>query len=273
MVAIVSFWDERKLLVFVALIIIASVAMLIEIDAARAGSRSLSDQLVNSIVTPVQNALVQTGAAIAVEFHNLAHAGDMAARNAALERKVRELAAANERLKEHAAENTELHRMLGLAMSLPEQTIAADVVGYAPEGSRAEITIDRGWRDGVRRDAVVVSGQGLVGHVVDAGRHDAHVLLIIDPTSNVPAYLRSTRSWGIATGTWRHIRMKYIGQDIKVLPGDTVITGRGEVYPGGIIIGVVQEIDRKDNALYQSAVVSPAADFDALTHVLVLKKT
>jgi rod shape-determining protein MreC len=271
-VAITSFWDERKLFVFVTLIILASVAMLIEINAARRGERSLSDQIVNSIVVPVENAVSQTASAIAIEFGTLAHAGSMAARNAALERKVQDLAATNERLKEHAAENVTLRRLLALAQAMPEQTIAADVVGYAPEGSRKIISIDRGWRDGVRRDAVVIDGDGLVGHVIDAGSHDAHVLLVIDPTSNVPAYLRQTRSWGIVSGTWQHMRMKYIGQDVSVKPGDTVITGRGEIYPSGIVIGQVREVDRKDNALYQSAVVAPAVDFNGLTHVLVLAK-
>ncbi len=272
MVAITSFWDERKLFVFVTLIIVASVAMLIEINAARRGERSVSDQIVNTIVVPVENATAQTISAIAGTFGTLAHAGSMSARNAALERKVQELAAANERLRDHAAENIQLRRMLALAQTRPEQTLAADVVGYAPEGSRKIISIDRGWRDGVRRDSVVVSDDGLVGHVIDAGAHDAHVLLVIDPTSNVPAYLRQTRSWGIVTGTWQHIRMKYIGQDVKVQTGDTVITGRGEIYPSGIVIGHVREVDRKDNALYQSAVIDPAVDFNGLTHVLVLIK-
>jgi rod shape-determining protein MreC len=271
-VAIASFWDERKLLVFVTLIIVASIAMLIEINAARRGERSLTDQIVNSVVVPVESAFSQTAAAVVIEFQTLAHAGSMAARNAALERKVEELAATNERLKEHAAENGRLRRMLALAQATPAQTIAASVVGYAPEGSRREISIDRGWRDGVRRDAVVLDGDGLVGHVIDASAHDAHVLLVIDPSSNVPAYLRDTRTWGIVTGTWRHIRMKYIGQDVKVRPGDAVITGKGEIYPEGIVIGTVREVDRKDNALYQSAVIAPAVDFDGLTHVLVLKR-
>ena len=272
MVAITSFWDERKLLVFVTLIILASVAMLIELDAARHNERSLSDQIVNAVIVPVESTVTQTASAIAVEFHTLVHSGSMAAENAALERKVQTLAATNERLKEHAAENVQLRRMLALEQSMPVQAVAASVVGYAPEGSRREISIDRGWRDGVSRDAVVVNGDGLVGHVIDAGAHDAHVLLVIDPSSNVPAYLRGTRTWGIVTGTWQHIRMKYIGQDVKVHSGDTVMTGKGQIYPEGIIIGTVREVDRRDNALYQSAVNVPAVDFDGLTHVLVLKK-
>ena len=272
MVAITSFWDERKLLVFVTLIILASVVMLVELDAARRSERSFSDQIVNTVIVPVEDVVTQTASAVAIEFHTLAHSGSMAAENTALERKVQQLAATNERLKERAAENMQLRRMLGLAQTMAVHTVAASVVGYAPEGSRREISIDRGWRDGVIRDAVVINGDGLVGHVIDAGAHDAHVLLVIDPSSNVPAYLRGTRTWGIVTGTWQHIRMKYIGQDVKVRFGDTVITGKGQIYPEGIVIGTVREVDRRDNALYQSAVIVPAVDFDGLTHVLVLKK-
>lgn len=272
MVAIASFWDERKLLVFVTLIIVASIVMLVELEAARRGDRSLPDQLITSVIVPVEDALTQTEGAVATEVRTLTRAGTLASDNAALQRKVQELAASNERLKEHAAENVRLRRMLALAQTVPLQTIAASVVGYAPEGTRREITIDRGWRDGVSHDAVVLDGDGLVGHVMDTGPHDAHVLLIIDPTSNVPAFLRDTRTWGIATGTWQHIRMKYIGQDVKVRAGDTVVTGKGEIYPEGIVIGTVREVDRKDNALYQSAVVTPAVDFDGLLHVLVVRR-
>jgi rod shape-determining protein MreC len=271
-VAIASFWDERKLLVFVALIIVASVVMLVELEAARRGDRTLPDQLITSVIVPVEDALTQTATAVTTDVRTLAQAGSLASENAALQRKVQELAASNERLKEHAAENIRLRRMLALAQEMPVQTIAASVVGYAPEGTRREIAIDRGWRDGVSHDAVVVDGDGLVGHIVDTGPHDAHVLLIIDPTSNVPVFLRDTRTWGIATGTWQHIRMKYIGQDVQVRVGDTVVTGKGEIYPEGIVVGTVREVDRKDNALYQSAVVSPTVDFNGLLHVLVVRR-
>jgi cell shape-determining protein MreC len=40
--------------------------------------------------------------------------------------------------------------------------------------------------------------------------------------------------------------------------------------PPGIRIGTVSEVDRRDNALYQSAVVQPAVQVSGLTHVLVL---
>ncbi len=270
MVAIPSFWDERKLLVFLALIIVASLVMLVEIDAARRGRQSIADQVAGTVVSPIQSALTTTGRAIATEAYVATHARSIAAENAALSAKVDDLAAVDERLKEHAIENRELLRMLGVRATVPGATIEADVVGYAPEAARREIELDRGSRDGVALNDVVVDGDGLVGHVVDVGRASAHVLLVIDPASAVPAYLQRTHSWGIVTGTWLHARMKYIGQDVHVAEGDVVVTGLGEIYPAGIPIGRVREVDRKDNALYQVAVLAPAVDFESLDRVLVL---
>lgn len=270
MVAIPSFWDERKLFVFVTLIIVAAVATLLEVDAARNGRQSIADELTSSVFAPVESALSGAANAIGAEFSALANAGKLASDNAALRDKVHQLSADDDSLHAAAVENADLRKMLAMRGAYGPNAVAADVVGYAPEAARKEITIDRGWRDGVKRDCVVVGGAGLVGHVVDAGPHEAHVLLIIDPTSSVPAYLQHTRSWGIVVGTSLHVKMKYIGQDKKVAAGDMVVTGQGQVYPGGIAIGRVREVDRKDSALYQSAVLDTEIDFASLTHVLVL---
>ena len=269
MVAIHSFWDERKLFVFLTLIVVAAAVTLLELDAWRHGRQSMLDVAVGAVFTPIQSAFARAANAIGTEAHNLANAGTYAAQNDALAEKARRLAAANERLKADAAENAELRRLLALKKALPGDAVTANVVGYVPEATRREVTIDRGMRDGVHRDSVVVGGEGLVGHVLSVGPHEARVLLVIDPQSAVPAYLARSRTWGIVTGTWLHAKMKYIDQNASLRPGDLVVTGRGEIYPDGIPVGRVREVDRKDNALYQTAVLVPAVDFHSLMHVLV----
>ncbi|MBV8170679.1 MAG: rod shape-determining protein MreC [Candidatus Eremiobacteraeota bacterium] len=269
MVEIHPFWDERKLLVFVSLIIVAAGVAVIEIDAAKHGRQSALDVIVSSVYTPLQTGLTRAAGALAGGVHDVLHAGEYAAQNRALQDKVDRLAAANERLQADAAENRDLRRLLLMKQAVAGDAVVADVVGYVPEGTRREVTIDRGARDGVHRDSVVVGGEGLVGHVVSTGPHESRVLLLIDPQSAVPAYLQRTRTWGIVTGTWLHARMKYIDQNARLQDGDTVVTGHGEIYPSGIVIGRVREIDRKDNGLYQVAVLDPAVDFHYLTHVLV----
>jgi rod shape-determining protein MreC len=268
-VEIHPFWDERKLLVFVALIIVAAGIAVIEIDAAKHGRQSAIDVAVSTVYTPAQTGLTLAVNAVTAAVNDVLHSGQYATENQALQDKVDRLAAANQRLQSDAAENRELRRLLEMKQALPGDALVADVVGYVPEATRREVTIDRGSRDGVHRDSVVVGGEGLVGHVLSAGPHEARVLLLIDPQSAVPAYLQRSRTWGIVTGTWLHAKMKYIDQNARLQQGETVVTGHGEIYPSGIVIGRVREIDRKDNALYQTAVLEPAVDFRSLVHVLV----
>ena len=272
MVAIPSFWDERKLFVFVALIIVAAAASLLEIGAVRDGRQNFVDEFASTIFAPVESVVMGAARAIGSETQALVHAPQLAEQNAQLRDRVQQLAARNDRLHAAVAENVDLRRLLGMRETLAKRSIAADVVGYTPEAGRLIISIDRGWRDGVTRDCVVVGSTGLVGHVVDAGPHEAHVLLITDQTSAVPAYLERTRTWGIVVGTSQHVKMKYIGQDKRVIDGDMVVTGHGEVYPGGIPIGRVREVDKNDSALYQTAVLDTEVDFASLTHVIVLSQ-
>lgn len=271
MVAIPSFWDERKLFVFIALIIVAAAATLLEIDAMRDGRQNLVDEFTATVLTPVEGTISGAARGIGGELSAVGHAGALASQNEALSDKVTRLAANNDRIHGALAENADLRRLLAMHDRAGVPSVAAEVVGYVPESGRLQIAIDRGSVDGVKRDDVVVGATGLVGHVIAAGPHEAQVLLVIDPTSSVPAYLERTRAWGIVVGTSAHIKMKYIAQEKHVVAGDLVVTGRGQIYPGGIAIGRVREVDKKDSALYQTAVLDTEVDFGSLADVLVLK--
>ena len=59
---------------------------------------------------------------------------------------------------------------------------------------------------------------------------------------------------------------------IKLAKGDTIITsGQGNVYPRGMVIGTVDSSQVGDFGLTYTATITPAADFDHLTEVFVVK--
>jgi rod shape-determining protein MreC len=115
-------------------------------------------------------------------------------------------------------ENTALRAELGSAAfqrnrlaAYDELTAAAEDLGYSLVPSRvvgwgpaqsfsSTVTIDAGTDAGVRPDMTVVSGAGLVGRVVSAGRTSATVLLIIDPSSTVGARVGDTMDMGFLRG-------------------------------------------------------------------------
>jgi rod shape-determining protein MreC len=147
------------------------------------------------------------------------------------------------------------------------------VIGFDPEDAMRTITIDRGTRDRIQRDDGVMTGDGVVGRVIEVDPLSSKVLLIDDPTSRLPALIQRGRWWAIAVGTQAHVRLRFISQDAKLHDGDLVVTGEGRSFHAGLVIGRIRAIDPMNaGALDQSAVVDPAANLGALTRVLVVHK-
>ncbi len=76
----------------------------------------------------------------------------------------------------------------------------ARVIGVEPSNLVRFILIDQGTEEGVGANMPVVTPQGLVGRVTQAGSHWAKVVLILDPSSSVNAVVQSTRATGIVQG-------------------------------------------------------------------------
>ncbi|HHY14274.1 MAG TPA: rod shape-determining protein MreC, partial [Thermoanaerobacterales bacterium] len=61
--------------------------------------------------------------------------------------------------------------------------------------------------------------------------------------------------------------------DSNVLPGDLVISsGLGEIFPKGLVIGEVEEIEQQENELLKIAIIKPEVDFQRLEEVFIIIK-
>ena len=146
------------------------------------------------------------------------------------------------------------------------------VIARDPLGLRDVIIIDKGKRDGVEKDMIVISGNGLVGRVRECGWSISRVLLITDCNSVVSGIVQRTREEGAVTGTGSGIVMKYLEVESKTKRGDKVITsGFGGVFEKGIMIGEVESIERDSSAIYLRAAVKTEVDIDRLEEVLVMR--
>jgi len=126
-------------------------------------------------------------------------------------------------------------------------------------------------KDGVARDDGVVTGDGVVGRVVEADPLSSKVLLVTDATSKLPAVVQKGRWWAIAVGTTTRVKLQYVSQDAKLHVGDRVVTGEGRSFHAGVLIGRIRQLEpAAAGALDQSAIVQPAVDLSALSRVLVL---
>jgi rod shape-determining protein MreC len=163
-----------------------------------------------------------------------------------------------------------------------EKTVSAQVVAVSVGNFESTVTIDQGSSAGIKVDMPVVSGNGLVGHVITVAPNVSIVQLIIDPDSAVASRLAAVpRVTGIVLGQRnRPLRMDLVDPEANVVPSEQVLTsgyqieGGKALYPPGIPIGFVSHIYTRPGAsLVKTIEISPAVDFSALEFVLVILKS
>ena len=176
-------------------------------------------------------------------------------------------------LREVSLENKRMRELLGFMESKSRKVVPAMVIARDHLGLKDTIIIDKGKKNKVDKDMVVISGNGLVGRTRETGWTIARVLLITDRDSVISGIVQRTRDEGAIVGNGEAgLVMKYLGLGCDVKKGDIVITsGFGEVFEKGILIGEVESVGKDQSGLYMDAIVKPAVDMTRLEDVLVIK--
>ena len=176
------------------------------------------------------------------------------------------------RLVEAAAlseENRRLKALLDLAQEDPKPVATARMIASTASSTRRFATISAGSADGVTVGMPVRSPLGLVGRVLETGRHSSRVLLVTDSESVVP--VRRARDGVAAFATGRGdgtLQLRLINLGVNPLkPGDTFVTsGSGGLYRPGTAIAVVQKL-LPDGAIARVLSDPSATEFVAVERV------
>ncbi len=228
--------------------------------------------LVLSVLAPAQGVFARGADAVARFWRLYTEIGRLRAENTRLREEVERLSGEVGRLREQAQATRRLERLLAFRQQLPGRALGARVIGRDSRAWFAVLLVDRGARDGVRRNDPVVAAEGLVGRVLTVTSGTAQVLLISDPRSAVGVILQQSREAGVVEGQGQGpLRLKYVSREREIPLGETVVTsGQGGLYPRGIPVGTVVSVVREQAALYQEALIQPAVRLDHVEEVLIL---
>ncbi len=194
------------------------------------------------------------------------------AENVELRRREVELQVKLQQLRSQVEAAARLQRLLDLREQSGLATMAAQVIAGSATPDFRTVTIDKGWRDGVREYTAVLAAPGIVGCVVTLSRGTAKVQLLVDRNAGIAGLIERSRAQGIVLGTGDDLlRMEYLAATADVKPGDLVLSsGIDDTYPKGFTIGRVERVERAGTAV-RAAYVRPAVDFAALEEVLVVQ--
>jgi rod shape-determining protein MreC len=228
------------------------------------------------LLVPLQGAVTSAISGTLGTVATVQQARQLREQNVAYREEIDRLQAEMVGLRELDLENQDLRNLLGLRQQAPPgEMIAVRVVARDPLPFAQVLVIDGGSEQGVREDLPVLTWRGLVGRVIEVQPTSARVLLVTDANSSISGRIQNpdSRATGVIRGRndqW--LLMQYLPQQEQVQTGDLVLTsGLGGVFPAGLPIGKIAQVRRRDQDLFQEALVEPVAPLAHLERLYVLK--
>lgn len=181
----------------------------------------------------------------------------------------------NERLKEWYqtalmldAENKSLHSLLNLNLSSEVKYVSARVLSDTQNTFSKTLLISAGESNNIKLNQVVLSGEGILGRIIEVGDKVSRILLITDINSRIPVKIEKINKKAIVTGDNSDflsvMYMDYLDNDL--IGKKVITTGDGGVFPAGLVVGTIAKID--NNIVY----VKPLSQMDNIEFVKIIEK-
>jgi rod shape-determining protein MreC len=175
-----------------------------------------------------------------------------------------------------AEENDRLRGLLDLGGRLGRSFTAASVLRSGTPGSESVFMLDLGARDRVHANAPVLVREGLVGKVIEVRDRESIGMDWSHPDFRASAMTRDGDAYGLVEpdrGIFREsdrLLLNGIPFFTELEPGTEIVTsGRGGVFPRGIPIGTVVELNQAEERWRRSYWIRPSARPGEALQVLV----
>ena len=232
---------------------------------------------VGYFLIPVQSGVNRAGTLIYNEITDYNQFKGAVEENKQLRNRINELVEENTRLQSEQFELQRLRELYQLDQDYQQyKKIGARVIAKDSGAWFQVFRINKGSADGVRVDANVIAGGGLVGIVTDVGANYATVRTIIDDVSRVHGMAQQSGDSCFVEGDLTlfsegRLRLTKITKDGDVKEGDRIVTSNiSSKYLPGILIGYAKDITTDDTRLTKSGYLIPTAKFNNLQEVLVI---
>lgn len=264
----------RLSLLVVVLVGAATVSMVVDRRALIERGRDLPAWAgpILDLAVPVERALAWPFEAMRVAWSRYVALVGVNEENSGLRRELALMREENLQLREALVASGRLERIAEMREDFEVPMLPAELVGSDLSPFFHSVLLDRGRADGVRSGMPVVSESGLVGLVVATSDSAAKALLLLDRQIAIDGTIQRSRARGIVRGRGGEAPVfEFVARGGDVEVGDVVITsGLDGVYPKGLLVGTVREVEPPGAKLLRTATLEPAVDFGRLEQAFVM---
>lgn len=237
--------------------------------------RSRLDRAIVWLATPIEKTIGWTVTTALDGWSGYVALRGAQGRAGELTKRVRTLEIERQQLLAERAEAERLRKLLGFAEATSERSyVGARVIGVRLGTAGLQVlTVDKGSEDGIARLMPVVVAEGVVGRVHALGAHSADVLVLTDRNSSIAVRVERTRTRANVRGLGKPdaAKLEYALRTEDILEGDALVTaGTDGVFPRGLPVGKVTQLERSAHGLFQEARVVPAVDVTRVEEVLIV---
>jgi rod shape-determining protein MreC len=169
-------------------------------------------------------------------------------------------------------ENTQLRRLLELKTKTSSKSLMAEILYDARDEVTRKIVLNRGATHGVALSQPVIDERGVVGQVTRVFPLTCEVTLLSDKNQAIPVMVERNGLRSVVTGRGRSpfLEMRVTtNADVKI--GDVLVTsGIDGVYPEGLQVAKVAQVDNKATTTFETVLLSPSAGIEHHKQLLVL---
>jgi rod shape-determining protein MreC len=175
------------------------------------------------------------------------------------------------------SENDRLRNMLDFKSQRSSYLyVGAYIVAKPDQNMLNGYIIDKGTKDGVAKDMVVIAPEGLVGKIVEADTNWSKVQTLINENFAAHGKVGTSEVSGIVRGYKNNDNEALAILDLLpinavVNKGDVITTtGLGKLYPKDLRIGTVVSTEEDKIKVNKSAIIKPFVDFNKLEELYVV---
>lgn len=172
-----------------------------------------------------------------------------------------------------AVENAQLRSLLNMQQRIAVKSVVGEILYDARDPFTRKIILNRGSQQGVAPGQPVIDDIGIVGQVTRVFPFTAEVTLLTDKDQAIPVQVlrNGLRSVAYGRGQSGVLDLRFMASNADIQKGDALVTsGIDGVYPAGLQVASVLQVETKSADAFAHIVCLPSAGVDRHKQLLIL---